>query len=170
MSSENEKKDFKLTDDQISNFDIGDYAKGDFNLDGGAEKAAVESTEEVKKADKQPKAEKPPKEKKEFKLPKVNFEGLKKAPKEKEPKEKTPKREAQFSNVYTPTSGKGLALRIVLGLAIPYAYLMLCGLIFDRWLHLYNMTTFIFFSYVILALAGIAEIVLSIIKYVKRKK
>ena len=60
--------------------------------------------------------------------------------------------------------GKKLALYIVLELLVPYAYLMLCGLVFDRWLHLYQMTTFVFFSYVTLQLAGIAMAVITITK------
>lgn len=67
-------------------------------------------------------------------------------------------------------TGGGLALRIVLALVIPYAYLMLCGLIFDKGLHMYGMTTFIFFSYAFLTLLGLAMIVLCIVFWVKRKK
>ena len=69
-----------------------------------------------------------------------------------------------------PKSGKGLTLRIVLGLLAPYAYLMLCGLIFDRWLRLYGMTTFVFFSYGILQALGIAVAILSIRSYQRKKK
>ena len=75
-----------------------------------------------------------------------------------------------LAGVTTSKSGAGLALRIVIGLLAPYAYLMLCGLVFDYWLKMYNMTTFIFFSYAILQLAGIAFAVLSIIRYVNRNK
>lgn len=70
----------------------------------------------------------------------------------------------------SPRSGKGLALRIVLSLVTPYAYLMLCGLVFDRWLRLYSMTTFIFFSYAALTLAGLVIIVMSALRYVKGRK
>ena len=65
--------------------------------------------------------------------------------------------------LFCTESNKGLALRIILGLLAPYAYLMLCGLVFDRWLRLYGMTTFIFFSYAILQVLGIAVAVLSIV-------
>ena len=69
-----------------------------------------------------------------------------------------------------PSTLGGLILRIVLFLGVPYGYLMLCGLIFDKTLHMYNMTTFIFFSYVALQLAGIILAIISIINYVKAKK
>ena len=69
-----------------------------------------------------------------------------------------------------PESGKGLALRIFLGLVAPYAYLMLCGLVFDRWLRLYGMTTFVFFSYGILQGLGIAVAIMSIRNYLRKKK
>lgn len=69
-----------------------------------------------------------------------------------------------------PKNGKDLALSIVLGLLAPYAYLMLCGLIFDRWLRLYGMTTFIFFSYAVLQALGIAVVILSIRSYLRKKK
>ena len=72
--------------------------------------------------------------------------------------------------VFCAKTGGGLALRIVLALVIPYAYLMLCGLVFDKWLHAYGMTTFIFFSYAFLALLGVAMIVLCIVSFVKRGK
>lgn len=72
--------------------------------------------------------------------------------------------------LFCPKSGKGLTLRIILGLLAPYAYLMLCGLVFDRWLRLYGMTTFVFFSYAILQVLGIAVAVLSIVSYSRRKK
>ena len=77
----------------------------------------------------------------------------------------------KFLNKLThPLTGKGLALRIVLSLVIPYSYLLLCGLIFDSWLHAYNMTTFIFFSYVAFTLIGLVILVLSIVNYCKSKK
>ena len=74
------------------------------------------------------------------------------------------------SKVATAKSGLGLAVRIIIGLVAPYAYLMLCGLVFDYWLHAYNMTTFIFFSYAFLQLVGIVFAVLSILRYVNRNK
>lgn len=75
-----------------------------------------------------------------------------------------------LAKVTTSKSGAGLALRIVIGLLAPYAYLMLCGLVFDYWLKMYNMTTFIFFSYAFLQLVGIAFAVISILRYVNRNK
>lgn len=82
------------------------------------------------------------------------------------------KREAHgfLHRLTRPQSGKGLALRIVLSLVVPYVYLLLCGLVFDRWLRMYSMTTFIFFSYVTFALIGLIVLVASIVNYVKMKK
>ena len=88
----------------------------------------------------------------------------------KKTKNKAKENEKSGCKMICPKSGKGLALRVVLGLLVPYAYLMLCGLVFDRWLKLYGMTTFIFFSYVILQILGIAAAVLSIRSYRRQKK
>ena len=77
---------------------------------------------------------------------------------------------AFLTKLVTPESKKGLIVRIVLGLLIPYAYLYLCGLVFDTWLHAYNMVTFVFFSYVTFQLLGIAFAIVAIVKNSKRKK
>ena len=84
------------------------------------------------------------------------------------PEEK--KKRTKHADLLHPTSGKGLAVRIVLFLLVPYLYLLLCGLVFDRWLHMYNMTTFIFFSYAALQIAGIVLTVIVIINYSNRNK
>lgn len=57
----------------------------------------------------------------------------------------------------------------VLLLLIPYAYLFLCGAIFDALLHWYFMTTFIFFSMIVLYLIAIAMIAWAIARYCRRK-
>ena len=72
--------------------------------------------------------------------------------------------------IFHPETAGGLTLRIVIALAIPYAYLMLCGLIFDKWLHLYNLTMFIFISLCVLYLLALAYIVACIVCFTKRKK
>lgn len=64
----------------------------------------------------------------------------------------------------------GLILRCVILLVIPYAYLMLCGLIFDWWLHLYNMTNFIFYSLIVLAVIALILIICCIVWYFQAKK
>ena len=78
----------------------------------------------------------------------------------------------RFKNLisYSPKSKLDFWIRVILNLIVPYAYLMLCGLVFDRWLHLYNMTTFIFFSYVALQLAGIVAAVFTIRNNSKSRK
>lgn len=64
----------------------------------------------------------------------------------------------------------GLVLRIVIMLVIPYAYLMLCGLVFDRLLRWYFMTTFIFFSLIVLYIVAIVFCVLAIVWFAKARK
>ena len=72
--------------------------------------------------------------------------------------------------IFHPKTAGGLTLRIVLALLIPYAYLMLCGLVFDKWLHLYNLTLFIFISLCVLYLIALAYIAFSIVGFCRRKK
>ena len=72
-----------------------------------------------------------------------------------------------IKELLTAKSTLGLIVRIVILLVIPYAYLMLCGLIFDWWLHKYEMTNFIFYSLIVLAVAAIVLIVLSAVWTVK---
>ena len=64
----------------------------------------------------------------------------------------------------------GIVLRIVIMLVIPYAYLMLCGLVFDRWLYMYQMTKFIFWSLMALWAVAVVLSVLCIIWSVKARK
>ena len=75
-----------------------------------------------------------------------------------------------MKNLLTAHKPWGLVLRIVILLAIPYAFLMLCGLIFDTWLHLYGATTYIFFALIALYAAALVLIVLSIVWYCKAGK
>lgn len=75
-----------------------------------------------------------------------------------------------FKNLLTAASIGTLVLRIVILLVIPYAYLMLCGLIFDRWLHMYGMTNFIFFSLIALYVVAVVLVVLCIVWFIKNKK
>ena len=64
----------------------------------------------------------------------------------------------------------GLIGKCVLMLVIPYAYLLLCGLVFDKLLHWYSMTTFIFFSLLALYLIAIILCVIAIRNFCRRKK
>ena len=72
-----------------------------------------------------------------------------------------------MKNLLTAHKPWGLVLRIVILLAIPYAFLMLCGLIFDTWLHLYGATPFIFFTLIALYIAALVLIVFVIIWFCK---
>ena len=67
-------------------------------------------------------------------------------------------------------SMKTLILKTILYLAIPYAYLILCGIVFDSLLKWYFMTTFIFFSLIALYIVAFVVIILVISKYVKKGK
>ena len=62
-----------------------------------------------------------------------------------------------------------LVLKILLVLAIPYAYLILCGIVFDSILKWYFMTNFIFFSLIALYLVAFVLVAKMIIKYRKHK-
>ena len=65
---------------------------------------------------------------------------------------------------------KVLVLKSLLYLVIPYAYLFLCGFIFDMLLKWYFMTTFIFFSMIALYIVAILLIVLMITRFFREKK
>ncbi len=69
-----------------------------------------------------------------------------------------------------PKTGGGLVLRTVLLLVIPYAYLMLCGLVFDMLLKWYFMTGFIFYSLITLYVIAIVLIVLMAVKFSKNRR
>ncbi len=62
-----------------------------------------------------------------------------------------------------------LILKIVILIAIPYAYVWLCGLL-NEWLKLYSMVPFFFYSMVLLAVLAVATIVYAIIRFVKKSK
>lgn len=65
---------------------------------------------------------------------------------------------------------KVLIGKSVLYLVIPYAYLFLCGFLFDALLKWYFMTTFIFFSLIALYIVAIVLIVMMCIRYFKKHK
>ncbi|NCB75151.1 MAG: hypothetical protein EOM51_10475 [Clostridia bacterium] len=65
---------------------------------------------------------------------------------------------------------RALVLKSLLLLAIPYAYLMLCGLLFDYLLKWYFMTVFIFVTLVIFYLIAIVLIVWAVNRYLKQKR
>ncbi len=58
--------------------------------------------------------------------------------------------------------GKSIVL-----LLIPYAYLFLCGLVFDALLKMYSMTEFIFYSMIALFIAAIVGIVYMVVMFKK---
>ncbi len=62
-----------------------------------------------------------------------------------------------------------LLLKILLLLVMPYAYLMLCGLVFDRLLRWYFMTDFIFFSLLFLYLIALALVVWAIARFARKR-
>ena len=72
--------------------------------------------------------------------------------------------------VFSPDKAGGLALRIVLALLIPYAYLFLCGFIFDKLLHRYDMVMFIFISLCVFYLIALCYIVICIVNFRRNKK
>ena len=78
-------------------------------------------------------------------------------------KESLQTQDGWFKRLLTAKSKGGMILRIIILLVIPYAYLMLCGLIFDRLLHLYGMTTFIFISLIVLYAAAFVCAILSVV-------
>ena len=80
---------------------------------------------------------------------------------------KPDKRGGFFLN--SPSVG-GLVLRCVILLLIPYAYLLLCGLVFDKWLKLYRMTPFIFYSLIVLYVIAIVVIILAIVRFVRTRR
>lgn len=65
------------------------------------------------------------------------------------------------------TFGK-LVLKIILMLAIPYIYLLLCGLIFDSLLKWYFMTTFIFISLLVLYFIALVMIIIAVRNYFRK--
>ncbi len=68
------------------------------------------------------------------------------------------------------TSPWSLLGKCALMLAIPYAYLILCGLLFDKLLKWYFMTTFIFVSLMALYLAAFVMIAVAIYRFVKGQR
>lgn len=65
------------------------------------------------------------------------------------------------------SSPLSLVGKCVLMVAIPYAYLIICGLIFDKLLKWYFMTTFIFVSLMVLYLAAFVMIAVAIYRFVR---
>lgn len=80
---------------------------------------------------------------------------------------KPDKRGGFFLN--SPSVG-GLVLRCVILLLIPYAYLLLCGLVFDKWLKMYRMTPFIFYSLIVLYVIAIVVIILAIVRFARTRR
>ena len=76
----------------------------------------------------------------------------------------------KIKELLTAKSVGGVIVRIIILLAIPYAYLLLCGLIFDKWLRLYQATTFIFISLCVLYVIAIILCILTIKWYNESKK
>lgn len=65
---------------------------------------------------------------------------------------------------------KALIGKIILMLAIPYAYVFLCGAIFDAWLHMPKMVYFIFFSMLALYAIAVFLIVCAVRNYRRRNR
>jgi hypothetical protein len=63
-----------------------------------------------------------------------------------------------------------LILKSLLLLAIPYGYLMLCGLLFDALLKWYSMVNFIFISSVVLLIIALALIAWAVVRYTKERR
>ena len=76
----------------------------------------------------------------------------------------------KIKELLTAKSVGGVVVRIIILLVIPYAYLMLCGLIFDKWLRLYQATTFIFISLCVLYVIAIVLCILTIKWFNESKK
>ena len=64
----------------------------------------------------------------------------------------------------------GLILRCAILLAIPWAYVWLCGLVLNYWLKLYNMTPFIFYSWIVLLILALAAIGYAIVRFRKNRR
>ncbi|NCB52307.1 MAG: hypothetical protein EOM54_10550 [Clostridia bacterium] len=63
-----------------------------------------------------------------------------------------------------------LILKCLLLLAVPYAYLMLCGLLFDYLLKWYFMTAFIFVSLALFFTIALAIIIWANIRYFRQRR
>lgn len=74
-----------------------------------------------------------------------------------------------FTRLTTHKTVGWLILKSVIYLLIPYAYLFLCGFLFDYLLGWYGMTTFIFLSLCVLAVLALILVVVSVIKFMKKK-
>ena len=75
-----------------------------------------------------------------------------------------------FKRLTTHKNMGWLVLKSVIYLLIPYAYLFLCGFLFDYLLGWYWMTTFIFLSLCVLFLLALVLVVVSVVKFIRRKK
>jgi len=77
---------------------------------------------------------------------------------------------AKIVNFLNCKNWKELVGKSVLLLVLPYAWLIFCGLVFDKLLKWYFMTTFIFFSLIALYLLAIVAVVFLIVGFVKKNK
>lgn len=68
------------------------------------------------------------------------------------------------------TKAGPLAGKCILLLLIPYAYLFLCGFVFDMLLRWYFMTTYIFISLIVLYIIAIALVVMAVKHYREYKR
>ncbi len=73
---------------------------------------------------------------------------------------KTPKKQRK------KLTAKKLILTSVILLASTYAYLWLCGLVFDMWLNMPESVLFIFYSFFTLLAADIVVIIYLIVRYI----
>ena len=86
------------------------------------------------------------------------------------PRERTHQKRSKGNFFLDSTSVGQLIGKCVLLLVIPYAYLILCGLIFDKWLKMYTMVPFIFYSLIALYVAAVVVIIWAVVRFVRRKK
>ncbi len=69
-----------------------------------------------------------------------------------------------------PMTLKKLIITSVILLVVPYAYLMLCGLIFDTWLNMPEAVLFIFYSLITFWIVDIGIIIYLTVRYIRNRK
>ena len=85
-------------------------------------------------------------------------------------KQKTKPKKDWTDNFFMNSKKPGeLVLKCILLLVIPYAFLLLWGLVFDGWLKLYGLRGFIFYFVIVLYVAALALIAIAIVKFVRTR-
>lgn len=75
-----------------------------------------------------------------------------------------------LSRLVINTSVKSLVIKSIIYLLTPYAYIFVCGFVFDMLLKWYFMTTFIFISMCVMYLIAFVLIIVSVVNYRGNKK